>query len=245
MNYEEYKYSLKEFLEGIALYIFGCVVIGFYFYRSFWVSIALFPGFLVFDRFFKRKLIEKRKERLVEEFVETLNSVGINMRAGYSLENAFLEAYKDIVMFYGKNSLMASEIIRIRKGLEINITLEELLADFAKRSNVEEITMFSEVCKSAKRNGGNITEVLVSSSGRIIEAINVDREIALCLSDKKLELRIMEAVPFLLMTYLEITSGGYFDVLYRDLTGRLFMTVCLLVYIAAVLLGHRIIKIEI
>lgn len=105
--------------------------------------------------------------------------------------------------------------------------------------------MFSDVVKSAKRNGGNITEVLSGTADRIRESICVDAEIETIISEKKLELRIMEGMPFLILMYLEVTSVGYFDVLYEGIRGRLFMTIALLLYIAAIILGNKIMKIKI
>lgn len=245
MDYEKYVLSKTEWAESILLYVFGCGIVGFFFYRSYLVSLLILPGYPLFLKFFKKELIKKRKKRLIDEFSETLISVSINLKSGYSLENAFVEAYKDITMFYGKTSLMAEEIMRIRKGLEINITLEDLIEDLAERSDEEEIRMFGDVLKSAKRNGGNITEVLSFTADRIREGICVDKEIEVLISEKRLELRIMEAVPFLILIYLELTSVGYFDVLYEGIRGRLFMTICLLVYAAAVLLGHRITEIKV
>ena len=101
------------------------------------------------------------------------------------------------------------------------------------------------MCKSAKRNGGNITEVLLNTAERIRGGINVDKEIDTLLSEKKLELRIMEIMPFFIMMYLEVTSVGYFNVLYQDYKGRILMTACLLGYMGAVYVGKRILDIEV
>lgn len=245
MDYEKYVLSKKEWIKGGAVYLLCCACIGFFFYRSVVVAVALLVGFPLFVKIYRKKLIKERKKKLIDEFSETLYSVSINMKSGYSLENAFVEAYKDIKLFYKEDSLMAEEIMRIRKGLEINITLEELIEDLANRSNEEEIRMFSDVCKSAKRNGGNITEVLSYTADRIREGICVDKEIEILISEKRLELRIMEAVPFFLLLYLEITSKGYFDILYSGIKGRLFMTGCLLLYILAVVLGQKIVGIKV
>lgn len=245
MDYREYNLCLKEMAAGLGVYIGICSIIAYFFYRSFYVFIALLPGAFFFFRIVRRMLCEKRKKKLKDEFSETLYSVSVNMRAGYSLENAFLEAYRDLKLFYGEKSLMAGEVMRIRKGLEINITLEELIEDLSDRSGVEEIKMFGDVVKSAKRNGGNITEVLSGTADRIRESICVDAEIETIISEKKLELRIMEGMPFLILMYLEVTSVGYFDVLYEGIRGRLFMTLALFLYIAAIALGNRIMKIKI
>lgn len=245
MDYKEYTLSLKEKAISILVYLGVCGIITFFFYRSLYVFLALIPGIFLFFKYIKKELCERRKKKLKDEFSETLYSVSVNMRAGYSIENAFLEAYRDLMLFYGEKSLMAKEVMRIRKGLEINITLEELVEDLSERSGVEEIKMFGDVMKSAKRNGGNITEVLSSTADRIRESICVDAEIETILSEKKLELRIMEGMPFLILMYLEVTSVGYFDVLYVGIRGRLFMTMALLLYVAAIILGNIIMKIKV
>lgn len=244
MDYRVYRLSVKEILVGTFLYIFLAAAIAFFFYRSALIFFILWVGFVPFMKIYKKELNEIRKKQLLVEFSETLCSVSVNMKAGMSLENAFSEAYKDIVLFFGDDSLMGREILRIQKGLGINITLEELIEDFAKRSKEENIKMFSDVCKSAKRNGGNITEVLSNTADRIREKICVDAEIETIITEKKLELRIMEGMPFLIMLYLEATSARYFDVLYEGMRGRLIMTAALFIYVAASAIGNKMTKIS-
>ena len=245
MDYRTYKLSKVEYLKAVLMYAGMSATIAYFFYRSMTVFALIAPGFIVFVRIYRNFLKEKQKKKLLEEFSETLNSISINMRAGYSIENAFLEAYKDIKLFYGEESLMAEEILRIRRGLEINITLEELVENLAGRSDAEEIEMFSDVLKSAKRNGGNITEVLTDTASRIRESICVDAEIETIMAEKKLELRIMEGMPFVILVYLNITSVEYFDVLYEGIFGRVFMTVALLIYATALMLGRKIMRISV
>ena len=245
MDYKVYKLSKTEYLKGAMIYGCICGVIAYFFYRSAALFLIMLPGFAVFLKLYKNSLREKRNKKLMEEFSETLGSVSVNMRAGYSIENAFLEAYKDIKLFYGEESLMAEEIIRIKRGLEINITLEELMDNLAKRSGAEEIEMFSDVCKSAKRNGGNIAEVLTDTADRIRESICVDAEIDNLMAEKKLEFRIMSVMPFVILIYISITSAGYFDVLYEGIFGRVFMTAALIIFVAALMLGRKIMRINV
>ncbi len=245
MDYEKYRFKVSDFVKCIGTYLILTIAFSYFFYRSVKMFIITLPLFLLYKELYTKSLIGKRKKKLTEEFSETLLSVSINMKSGYSLENAFIESYKDIKLFYGEESLMASEIMRIKKGLDINLTIEELMEDLAKRSREKEILMFSEVLKSAKRNGGNITEVLINTAERIRSSICVDKEIDVILSEKKLELRVMEGMPFIILLYLEVTSEGYFDALYAGVKGRIFMTVCLLIYIGAAVIGEKIIKIKV
>ncbi len=161
------------------------------------------------------------------------------------MENAFRESYRDIQLFYGKESLMAAELLNIERGLETNLSLEDLFSEFASRSKAEDIILFADVLSMAKRNGGKIPEVLSDTADRVREKICTDNEIDLIISEKKLELRIMEAVPFLIPVYLEATSKGYFDPLYERIEGRILMTICLALYVAAIYAAERIIQIDI
>ena len=62
---------------------------------------------------------------------------------------------------------------------------------------------------------------------------------------KKLEFEIMCAVPFFIILYMKLTFGEFLSVLYENATGRCFMTICLIVYIAAYSFGRKIIHIEV
>ncbi len=245
MDYKVYKPEVKEILKAIVMYCAVSGVIAYFFYRSVKVFLCLTPGFAIFYRFYIKKLKEERSRQLKEQFAEMLRAVSAGMNAGYSMENAFLEAHKDMELFYGKKCMIAEEIVKVRKGLEVNMTLEELIKDIAVRSGDEDIASFSDVLGCAKRYGGNVTEVLRTSAETVREKICVDKEIELIIAEKKLELRMMEVLPFFILMYLRITSVGYFDCLYEGIAGRCFMTVCLAVFIIAAFFGEKIMRIAV
>jgi tight adherence protein B len=74
--------------------------------------------------------------------------------------------------------------------------------------------------------------------------MEIDTEIDILLSSRKYEQKIMEGIPFFIIFYLGLSSDGFFDVLYHNPAGVLFMTGCLAAYLAAVLLSDRIMAIE-
>lgn len=245
MNYKEYRMSVNEIVKAVIIYAVIDGVAAYFFYRSLIVFFFLMPGVIPFMKLYRERLKGRRLKLLKEEFAETLRAVSAGLTAGYSLENAFLEAHRDMRMFYGEKSLMADEIVKIRKGLGVNITLEDLIKDLSERSGDEDIAAFSDVLFCAKRYGGNVTEVLRTTSESVREKICVDKEIELTIAEKKLELRMMEVLPFFILLYLRITSVGYFDRLYEGLLGRVIMTACMAVYIGAALFAERLIRIEV
>lgn len=241
-DYREYTWSGAELVLTV-IQVFGAVFfLALFFYRSLWAVIPLSPVGAVYFRILKRKKIENCRRQLVSEFKECVLSVATALRAGYAVENAFLESRNDMRMLYGEHSLIFQELEVIRRGLVINITLEELLKDLAERSACQEIRQFAEVFVIAKRNGGNLSEIIKDSSGIISRRIDTAQEIQTLLSGREMEQTVMKAMPFGIPVYISITYPGYFDSLYHNWQGVVIMSVCLLVYLAAYGLSDKIIR---
>ena len=147
-----------------------------------------------------------------------------------------------MALMYGEDALICGELNYIKRGLKINIALEELLEDLAARSCCEEIAQFAQIFALVKRNGGNMAEVIRSSAYQIGRQIELKQEIQILLGGKKMELMIMKAMPFGILLYIDIGNRGYFDSLYHNLAGAAIMTGCLGVYLGAYLLGELIMK---
>ena len=62
---------------------------------------------------------------------------------------------------------------------------------------------------------------------------------------KRLEQRVMVCMPLVITLYLRLTSPEYIDVLYGNVMGIIVMTICLLIYAAAVMLAQKITDINI
>lgn len=245
MDYKHYKFSVWEYFKYIFIASLVLSLFSVFFYRSLYATLA-FQGFVPLFLIYENKLQNNlRKKKLADEFSETLYSVSTNMLAGYSIENAFKESYKDLIRFYGKKSLMAGEILRISEGLSVNQPIEDLIADLAERSGVDDIIIFSEVFKSAKRNGGNMKEVLHETAYTIREKMRIEGEIDVIVSEKQFELRIMEIIPFFILIYISITSPGYFGPLYHNFKGIVLMTICLVVYVFAIIAGKKIVNVAV
>lgn len=215
-------------------------VLAFFFYRSALASIPLaVVGYLFFCQI-KRRKIEHCKKELVCQFKECILSVSASLKAGYAIENAILESRSDMQLLYGENSLIYEELELIRRGLIINISLEEQLMDLAIRSGCEEIRQFAQVFSIARKNGGNIPEIIQVSVDLIGQRIEVRQELLTMLSGRKMEQNIMKWMPFGILGYISISNPGYFDSLYHNWQGAAIMTGCLGIYLAGYALGENI-----
>lgn len=104
------------------------------FYQSMIAIIFIMLFIPLFSRQIKKQYVIKRKKELRNQFKEVMLSVSSALRAGYSIENAFVAAIDDIKMLFENDSLMCIELKLVEKGMKNNMTLEHMLASLSKRS---------------------------------------------------------------------------------------------------------------
>lgn len=238
----ESRWKKREKLEAGILSVAVMGLLAYFFYRSLWAFPALSPIGVFCYRGFCRKKKERYKEELAAQFRECILAAATSLQAGYSAENAFVECGNDMRLMYGESAPICKELGIIRRGLHINITLEELLQDFAGRSGCDEINQFAQIFSLAKRNGGNMAAIIRSSAALIGKQIELRQELQTLLSGKRMELNIMKVMPFGILFYISMGNPGYFEMLYHNLTGVAIMTGCLAVYLAACVLGDRLME---
>ncbi len=237
----DYKGKIEIFIEFLVV----DALVSYIFYRSmipFVLILFLYPKYRKYRRRSKR---DQRRKELAAQFRESIQSVSTALNAGYSVENAFVEAYGDMKQTYGEDAQIVREYRTIAERLKNNEAIEVIVADFASRSGVEDIRDFSDVFSAAKRSGGDMGKIIRRASGNISEKIEVKREIDTLMSSKKYEQRIMELVPFAIIAYLSLVSPGFLDSLYHNVVGVAVMTACLGIYAGGFYLAEKIMKIEV
>lgn len=244
IEYSTYFFRKKEWIYYMFLGVLQVILLSKCFYDSMFASFLFLPFIYLYLEKKRRELCCKRKNQLEKEFRDVILSVLGNIQAGYSVENAFQEAYQDIVMLYGTESNMACELRLLRQKLRMNQPIEQALQNLADRSEITDIKDFAEVFRIAKRTGGDLKEMISNTACILRDKQEVRREIDTILAQKELELKIMRYIPFVIVGYLSLTSRGYFDVLYHNIFGVLVMTGCLAVYLLAVFLAEKILTID-
>lgn len=236
--------SLKDlplFLQGV----FIAVIFGELFYDSLFAVIVLLPVSLPWYIHQKKMRIKSDRRLIGIQFRDALGSVLTNMKAGYSAENAFIEARRDMDFLYGKKSLISRELGRIGKGIRNNVPLEKLILKFGEESGNDDIQDFAEVFAVAKKSGGNMTQIIGRTAAVISQKMDVEKEIDVLISAKRMEARIMNIVPFFIIFYVSLTSPGFFEPLYHNPFGIVLMTICMGLYIFAYLMSERIVNIDV
>lgn len=241
-DYSVYHYSAREHMRYFSEAVILILLVSYLFYHSLLAVWLILPFYPIFLKIRARQLCRQQKQDLCQQFKETIFSVAAALNAGYSVENAWKEAMDEMIQMYGEDALMVQELRYIMAHLSMNVPLEDLLEDFAKRSDLEDVSSFCEVFFFAKRSGGDFIGIIRTTSDRIGKKIELQRQLAADLAARKLESRIMNLVPLAILLYLDLTSPGYFDMLYGNLSGICIMSVCLIVYLAAYALSERMMQ---
>ena len=245
MDYRDYRFNVKENIAVVLQSVGVTAVVAFLCYRSIYVMTGCIPVYLFMRKRRKKVCVTKRREELVLEFKDSLQSVSGALAAGYSMENAFREAEKEMRQLYGEESCMVRELTEMNARVACNQPLEQLLLDFSRRSGIEEVESFCQVLVFAKRGGGDFVRIIKATVHKIADKIEVKREIETVMAAKRLEQKVMQAVPVFILLYLEVTSPDFLTVLYGNLTGIVFMTVCLFLYLLAIRLAEKIVDISV
>lgn len=223
----------------------GIGILNFVFYRSMSVFVCLLPIGSIYPLVMKEQYRKKRQEVLLVQFKDAILSISACLTAGYSIENAFFEALRETTRVYGKDAMISKELRLIIHKNRLNCTMEDALNDFAERSGLEDIRSFADVFLEARSSGGELMQIIARTADIISEKIRVRQEILTSTTSRRLEQKIMSGVPLGIVVYLELTSHGFFDVLYETVAGRILMTGCLVAYLGSIVWGRKILDIAV
>jgi tight adherence protein B len=241
--YTEYKVPIVERI--------GCMVVGFaagfllgeIFYGM--LPIAIITAVIVSViavKIWSSFRIEKRSKELKLQFRDMLESVATSIGAGENVAGAFISAYADMRMQYSEDSYIVQELANIVGGMNNNLTIEELLNDFAMRSGLEDIQSFASVFETAYRKGGNIRQVIQSTYEIINDKMSVELEIQTMTASANAELNMMLAMPVVIILMLRFFGGSFSG--QGSVTSVISTTIALAIFAASYFIGKKLMSIK-
>ncbi|MDY2753459.1 MAG: type II secretion system F family protein [Blautia obeum] len=215
------------------------------FYRSLWAVFLLAPvGGWNFWMLVQEQAHQKEKEFQLQ-FKEAILAVSSAMNIGYSVENAFREAQKELKKIYPEEARISKELQMIVRQLRVHVPMEQILEELSQRAPTEDVRNFVTVFVAAKKSGGNMIAIIQNTANQIGDKMDVKREIDTILASKRYEFRVMSVVPYAIIGYMSLSFPEFMECLYGNILGIGVMTICLVIYLAAYYLGLRIIRIEV
>lgn len=245
-SYSSYELSQKEQARFLLICGPGLFAIGYLFYHSLILSLLLaclsYPGLKPYRDF----LSNRRKREIKEQFRDVLYSVSASISAGRQMPEALYEAKENMKLIYREDSIIVLELSDMVKRLfEYRESEEDILKDFAYRTCVEDISDFVDIYLTCRETGGDLIRVLTKASDIIMEKIVIEKEIRAITVQKQFEAKILTAIPFIIILFLQLASPDYLSAMYEGIKGRIMMTTALAGIAAAYFWSMKLTKIEI
>jgi tight adherence protein B len=231
IDYSVYHLSKNEKITAILVGAFFCFLVGYLFYMNVIVA-AIFSllGFY-FTKIRRVQLRDKRKRELTLQFKQMLFSLSSALSAGKSVDQAFKEIVKDLRLLYpDPNTYIIRELELINRRIANGDTIVNAIKDFSDRADSDDITNFSDVFITSTSTGGDLVEIISRTSTIISEKLDVQQEIQILVSGKKLESNVLILAPLGIIAFMSFAGNGYMDPLYEfPGAGPVIMTVCIAV----------------
>ena len=190
-----------------------------------------------------RQLAEKRRDTLRRQFRDMLESLTASLAANSTVRDAFSTAYTDMCMQYSDDALISKELDQFRRAEQINVTLDVMMDDFAKRSGVEEIQDFNNVFQVCYGPGGNMSRVINQTHDIICERMEVEDEIQAKIHANEMELNIIMLAPVLIVALMRSANETFAQNLASPV-GVAAVTGALVLFAIAYIWGQKIIAVR-
>ena len=124
------------------------------FYDVFWMAAPLLAPVIWFNgkRFFEKQR-QEREQSFIAEYKELLKNLISGLEAGYSVENAFVEAERQHSQLFSENSVLLSELHAVNAATALRTPIEKAFSEFASRHPYEEVLSFAEVFSASGSAG--------------------------------------------------------------------------------------------
>lgn len=262
LNYKVYYFNRKEkLLYFIIAFIVGAAV-GYLFYGGIGkdeygnptmvtnvmnIIVIVTVGTIAGKMFLpirQNQIINKRRKMLSNQFRDMLDGITTSLGAGNNVLNSFNAVYNDLKVQYDEGAYIIKELEIILSGIHSNFNIEDLLADFGKRSGVDDIESFANVFKICYRKGGNIKDVIQNTHAIISQKMEMQEDIETTVSGSKMDQMIMIVMPIALIGIIKMMSPE-FGSNFTTVTGIASTTIAIVFFVAAYYIGKTIMDIKV
>lgn len=245
-NYDSYQMTKAEKIKYILEAAICLFLLGYIFYQNIIISLLFSLLALKYPKVKTKDMIWKRKKQLAIQFKDMLYSLSSAVNAGNSVEHALTIVRDDMVNQYGESNIFIVEELELMiSRVAMNQNIEEVLADFAERSGLEDVKSFADIFEVAKRTGGNMVQIIRQTTDVIADKIEIETEMDTILSGKKMEQRVVTVMPIALTLFMTWTTDGFMNPIFETWSGRITATIALVLILAGTYWSQSIVTIEI
>ena len=186
------------------------------------------------------KILKRRRRlRFNLQLVDTLMSMSNALKAGFSITQAFEAAARE-----GANP-MAQEFTLFLQQIRVGVTFEQALLNLEERVMCEDLTLMARAIETARKTGGNLTEILETISGTIRERLRIETRIRTLTAQGRLQGLIVGAMPAVIAAAMMIVDPGMMMPFLKSLAGLVVIGVVAILISCGALVIRSIVHIDV
>lgn len=191
-----------------------------------------------------KQIIAKQKKELSNQFRDMLDGITTAIGSGNNVVNSFNMVYSDLKIQYAEGAYILKELEVILSGIQSNFDIEDLLADFGKRSGNEDIISFADVFSVCYRKGGNLQQVVRNTHEILTQKMSIKEEIETIVSGSKMDQMVLAIMPIILIAIIKLASPDM-AANFTTIPGIVATTVAIGLFIASYFVGKAVLDIKI
>ena len=191
----------------------------------------------------RKSIVAKQKKELSHQFRDMLDALTTSIGAGKNVNDSFFGVYDDLKLQYDSDAFILKELEVIISGIHNNVAIEDILEDFGRRSDNEDIMSFANVFKISYRKGCNIKEIIRNTHSILNDKMEISEDIETLVTSNKLEQNIMIAMPIVLIAVIKMMSPEFANNFVTP-TGIISTTVSLIIFVVAYFIGKAVLDIR-
>ncbi len=206
--------------------------IGYIFYRHDVLASITAIIFLTSLKQFRLWKQKRYSAKVISEFLTINRMLIAELHAGKSVAMAYRSIHRRLVEENNNyNSNMRKELATWCKKMDAGMSIMEILKSFNEKYQDERIQQFYTMLEVSIENGASLLEVIEMTDRVIKDRLQIERELSILVSEKKLEQKILSISPLFLLLFLQTVSYDFIAPLYESFAGRIVMTIALTVFI--------------
>lgn len=211
--------AAKEKIRILLEFLLLEIGISWFIFHSFWFCLPLLLGYYPYRKIRQTSFQQKRNHQLLAEFLYFLQSLNASVYLGYSMDQSFLEAEKELSYDQKEKGELQQKLQMINRKRSVGESVEQHFLTFASERQLEEILIFAQVLCFLQKNGGDSIYLINQTSERIRWIVEVQREMLIAQTAKRMEVKIMLLAPAGMLVFMNSMNGEYMSVYYQDWFG--------------------------
>ncbi|MEO0618625.1 MAG: type II secretion system F family protein [Pseudomonadota bacterium] len=180
---------------------------------------AAFVGTLGLPRFLLNKITQRRQNKFVNEFANSIDVIVRGVKSGLPLNECLGIIARE------SPEPVRSEFAELVEQQRIGIPLGDCFERMMTRMPLPEVNFFAIVIAIQSKAGGNLAEALGNLSDVLRARKMMAAKVKALSAEAKASAGILGALPFAVMAMVHFTSPNYISLLFIDRTGNFLLLI--------------------